>query len=89
MLLIIHWRPRTTPWHFKQAARVDMQPWRYAPAASMTMISAIIVVYLLFSPLGLVGGLGSEFWWYSGLCMLLNLVLCAWSLKRTPRMRTA
>ena len=89
MLLISHWRPRTTPWHFKQAARVDMQPWRYAPAASMTMISAIIVVYLLFSPLGLVGGLGSEFWWYSGLCMLLNLVLCAWSLKRTPRMRTA
>ncbi len=89
MLLISHWRPRTTPWHFKQAARVDMQPWRYAPAASMTMISAIIVVYLLFSPLGLVGGLGSEFWWYSGLCMLLNLVLCAWSLKRIPRMRTA
>ncbi|GHA02531.1 solute:sodium symporter family transporter [Arenicella chitinivorans] len=84
MLLISYWQPRSTDWHFKHAAKVDMRPWRYAPAASMTMISAIILVYLLFSPVGLVGGITPAFWVYASVCVLLNVALCLWSIKR-PR----
>ncbi|MEO1045485.1 MAG: solute:sodium symporter family transporter [Pseudomonadota bacterium] len=41
---------------------VDLTPWRYAGPVSIILVAAIIAIYLLFSPIGLVGGLSDIFW---------------------------
>lgn len=53
-------------WHIAvsggDAKRVDLTPWRYAGTVSIILVAAIIASYLLFSPIGLVGGLSATFW---------------------------
>jgi SSS family solute:Na+ symporter len=82
MLAIGHYLPRDKAWRFIPKPMVNMDPWRYATAASSTMVTAIVAVYLLFSPIGLVGGLSAWFWPCLGLAIGLNLLVCRWSLRR-------
>ena len=50
------------------------------------MIMGIILVYLLFSPIGLVGGaIGSTFWILTGTLVVTNLLVCKWTLSRYDR----
>ena len=82
MLSIGHLKPRDTVWAFTPKAKVSLLPWRYAWAASSTMFAAIAVLYLLFSPIGLVGGLGTSFWLFSAAILFINTCFCIWSVVR-------
>ena len=55
--------PLPSPWRYQQNNKVDLTPWRYALPTALTLFSLIVFLYLLFSPLGLVNGAGSIFWW--------------------------
>ena len=85
MLIIGHFTPREEEWHFNPTPKVNMQPWRYSWAASATMIAAIVAVYLLFSPIGLVGGISAMFWPSLIAVALANAAFCWWSIRRFDR----
>ena len=75
-------KPREGGRHFTESPKVDMTPWRYSWAACATMLTLIVAVYLLFSPIGLVGGIGTLFWILIVSIGVANLVFCFWSIKR-------
>jgi SSS family solute:Na+ symporter len=78
MLTLGLWRPRTEAWIYHQQKTLDLNPWNYAVPCATTLLSCVLSLYLLFSPLGLVGGLSHYFvpcliavivfnigvWWY-------------------------
>ena len=82
MAAIGHFLPMQTAWTFESRSLVSMTPWRYALPASFTLVTGIILLYLLFSPIGLVGGLSGQFWWLVGLVILVNIALSVLVLKR-------
>lgn len=69
--------PRGTDWVYGTSHKVDMQPWRFAVPCAVTLLSCVIALYLLFSPLGLVNGIGSLFWICISLLAALNIALWA------------
>lgn len=85
MLAFGYFSPSSQGRHFVAKAMVDLTPWRYAWAASATLFSAIVIVYLIFSPLGLVGGISEEFWICVTVVVIANLIFCWWSLARFDR----
>lgn len=74
--------PKQGGTHFIYNPKVDLTPWRYGWAASSTMFAGIVVLYLLFSPIGLVDGLSNMFWFSLGAVLLVNVAVCIWSIKR-------
>jgi SSS family solute:Na+ symporter len=78
MLVFGLWRPRTEAWIFHQQQALDLNPWGYGIPCAVTLLSCVLALYLLFSPVGLVGGLSHYFvpclmiivlvnigvWWY-------------------------
>ncbi|MEP5937573.1 MAG: solute:sodium symporter family transporter [Erythrobacter sp.] len=63
MLAAAKLSPRETPWSFTPQARTDMTPWRFAMPVAVTLMSAVVATYLLFSSIGLADGqLGLTFW---------------------------
>ena len=48
--------PRETAWQVPNAAKVDLTPWRFARPVAFTLMSAVVALYLIFSPLGLADG---------------------------------
>lgn len=82
MLLIGAYKPTTKEWVYQQTAKVSLEPWRYSYAASSTLLTGIVLSYLLFSPVGVVGGFSVAFWWLSGLVIMTNLGFCYWSVVR-------
>ncbi len=76
-------KPRETPWEYEDQKLVDLTPWRFAYPVAFTLLSCVVFLYLLFSPVGLVGGLSQLFW-------ILVLVLAAanigyWALRLKTR----
>ncbi|XOV86878.1 MAG: solute:sodium symporter family transporter [Pseudomonadota bacterium] len=65
------------------AHRVDLTPWRFAIPAAVTLMSSVVAVYLLFSAVGLVGGLSSLFVPLVGLLALLNAGIWGWWILRS------
>jgi len=61
MLVIGRLYPMVTPWQFTLKAEVNMTPWRYAIPSAIILISLIATLYLMFSPIGFVGGLSQSF----------------------------
>lgn len=61
MLFIGKLYPMATPWQFIPKAEVNMTPWRYAIPCAIVLVSLIATLYLMFSPIGFVGGLSSAF----------------------------
>jgi SSS family solute:Na+ symporter len=55
MLAIGVWRPRGEETAIKQSAEVDLTPWAYAQPCAMTLLSCVVALYVVFSPIGLVG----------------------------------
>jgi len=86
MLAIGAWRPRERDWTFTPKAKVSMDPWKYSWAASSTMFSGIVLLYLLFSPIGLVNGMSAMFWPLVVIVIIVNLLFCLWSVKRFERL---
>ena len=78
MLVFGLWRPRTEAWIFHQQQALDLNPWGYGIPCAVTLLSCVLALYLLFSPVGLVGGISHYFvpcltlialvnigvWWY-------------------------
>ena len=78
MLLVGHYRPTAHNWSYKRSHEVDMQPWRYGVPCAASLMSCVVGLYLLFSPVGVVGGFSVLFvpligclaglnvavWWY-------------------------
>lgn len=81
--------------HFRPAAKkdlaaalgnnpaVDMAPWRYAQTCAFTLLSCVVFLYLLFSPVGVAGETGVLFTSLS--CLLIFANLGAWYKTRTHR----
>lgn len=80
MLLIGFWMPMQKPWRFESKSKVDMTPWAYGLPVAITMVSCVIVIYLVFSPIGLVGGLSALFWFILAAIIVINCLLCWLSL---------
>ncbi len=78
MLVVGRIRPRRQEWTFHRRELVDLTPWRYAIPCAVTLLSCVVALYLLFSPLGLVNGLGGAFWPLLGLLALGNLIVWYW-----------
>ncbi len=55
MLAIGAWRPRREEAVIRQAAEVDLTPWAYAPSCAVTLLSCVVALYVVFSPMGLAG----------------------------------
>ena len=83
MLTFGRLQPLVEPWKFERKELVDMAPWRWAKPVAFTLLSLVVFVYLLFSPIGLVNGIGTTF---VSLVMLLALVNIAywWRGARSP-----
>ncbi len=79
IMLVIGWlRPRRDGAHFTPSGKVDLTPWRYGIPTAFTLMSSIVALYLLFSPLGLVDGGSDWFLPLNGLLVLANVAL--WTL---------
>jgi len=82
MLLYGVCHPRQSGQYFKYNPKVDLTPWRYSWAVSSTLFACIVALYLVFSPVGLVGGMSGLFWLLLSLLFIANAGFSAWSLKR-------
>ncbi len=75
-------RPRETPWTFERLEKVDMTPWRFGAPVAFTLLSLVVVMYVLFSPIGLAGGApGMDF--YAVLAALLTANVVIWVRPRS------
>ena len=73
--------PRTEPWQYARRDLVDLVPWRFARPAAISLMSAVIFLYLLFSPIGLVHGIGPAFKPLVVSLIGLNLAVWAWFVR--------
>ena len=72
MLLVGYLFPRKTMWTFRKKELVDLTPWKYALPCAISLLSCVVGVYLLFSPIGLVDGIGPYFAPLVALLIVLN-----------------
>ena len=56
MLIFGRLRPRSETWSYQPRRLLDLTPWRFAMPCAVTLMSCVVGLYLLFSPIGLVGG---------------------------------
>ncbi|MFK8048401.1 MAG: solute:sodium symporter family transporter [Halioglobus sp.] len=81
MLVIGYLKPLSVPWEFERKEMVDLTPWSLAIPVSITLLSCIAGLYLLFSTQGLVNGIDAGFWqWVVGI-VLANVLGWYYSLK--------
>ncbi len=80
MLAIGRLKPMPRAWSYERRDLVDLTPWRFAYPVAFTLLSAVVFLYLLFSPVGLVGGISALFWVLLGGLSLLNVAV--WALGR-------
>jgi SSS family solute:Na+ symporter len=78
MLAIGHFYPLSQAWTYSAQNKVDMNPWRFAIPCATTLISCVIALYLLFSPIGLVDGLSAAFWPLFMLLIAVNVLVWWW-----------
>lgn len=78
MLAIGHFCPLDHEWTYTAHNKVDMHPWRFAIPCATTLISCVIALYLLFSPIGLVDGLSAAFWPLFMLLIAVNVLVWWW-----------
>ena len=74
MLIIGYFFPRESMWTFQKKEIVDLSPWRYATPCAVSLLSCVVGVYLLFSPVGLVNGISTYFKPLIVLLILINLI---------------
>ena len=84
MLLIGHFYPREEAWSYQAHNKVDLKPWRFAIPCATTLMSCVVALYLLFSPVGLVGGLSDSFWPLIVALLLFNIAVWWWISRREP-----
>ena len=67
--------PRAAVWTYSTSHKVDLQPWRFAGPCAVTLMSCVIGLYLLFSPIGLVGGISTLFWFATSALIVANMAV--------------
>jgi SSS family solute:Na+ symporter len=87
MLGIGHLQPRAEAWRYEASDLVDLTPWRFAIPVAAALLSAVIALYLLFSPIGLVDGLSASFWPLIALLVTGNAVVWWWTRSRHAGVR--
>lgn len=83
MLVIGKLQPRSEDWSYHSRDLIDLTPWRFAIPCATTLLSCVVALYLLFSPIGLVGGLSAAFWPLITALLILNLMLWWWHPRTT------
>lgn len=84
MLVAARLSPRKEAWTFERREQVDLSPWKLAAPVAVTLLSLVVAMYLVFSPLGLAGeGPGWPF--AAGIAVLLAVNLAAWTRSVLPR----
>ncbi len=82
MLILGYFYPVKNIWVYKlQNKKVDSTPWKYAYPASIILIASIIILYLTFSSVGLVAGIGHSYFYLVSLTIAITGIGCWWSLK--------
>ena len=74
MLIAGQLSPRPEAWTYENKHIVDLTPWHFAVPMAFTLFSAVVFLYLLFSKVGLVGGVGELFWTILGAIVVINVV---------------
>lgn len=74
------------PWMMDHADSVDLTPWPFALPCAVSLGSCVVGLYLLFSPIGLVGGLSFAFWPLMSLLITLNAGLWLHWIYRVARL---
>ena len=83
IMLVVGMRyPRAAVLTYSTSDKVDLQPWRFAGPCAVTLISCVIGLYLLFSPIGLVGGISTLFWFAISALTVANMAV--WLLAYRP-----
>ncbi len=85
MLLTGVFKPRPEAWEYVRRDLVDLTPWRFAFPTAFTLLSCVVFLYLLFSPVGLVSGVTPLFWTLTWTLIGLN-VAAWWILSRRKPM---
>lgn len=75
MLFFGQFIPRAESWTYHEDKKVDLTPWKYVVPCSGTLLSCVVGLYLLFSPVGLVDGLSAWFWPLIA-CLVVMNILC-------------
>ena len=86
MLVAARLSPRKEAWSFEPRQQVDLSPWKLAAPVAVTLLSLVVAMYLVFSPLGLAGN-GPGWPLAAGMAILLAVNIAAWSqavLARRP-----
>ncbi len=73
MLSLGYFMPRKEEWSYHRNEKVDLTPWRYLVPCATTLLSCVVGLYLLFSPIGLVNGLSVWFWPLIGILVVINM----------------
>lgn len=84
MLAVGRLAPRAEAWSYTRRDLVDMTPWHFAVPVAFTLLSAVVFLYLVFSKVGLVGGLSDLFRALS-LALFAANVLFWWRYLHTHR----
>ena len=84
MLVAAKLSPRQEAWSFEPRQQVDLSPWRLAPPVATTLLSLVVAMYLVFSPLGLAGA-GPGWPFAAGIACLVVLNVAVWASALLPR----
>ena len=74
MLFFGQFIPRAESWAYHEDKKVDLTPWKYVVPCSGTLLSCVVGLYLLFSPIGLVDGLSAWFWPLIACLVVMNVL---------------
>ena len=84
MLIAGRLAPLKTPWKYETKSVVDLTPWALARPTAFTLLSLVVALYLVFSPLGVVeNAFSTVFQILMGLLAAANVVV--WILALRPR----
>ena len=82
MLAFGYLKPNDQPRFYHHKNAVDLIPWRYAHPVAINLVALIIISYIFFSPLGVVGGGLSLFYGLASLVLILDVILCVYAIKQ-------
>lgn len=89
MLVVGKLQPRQEAWTYHKTDIVNLTPWRFAVPCATTLLSCVVGLYVLFSPIGLVGGLSSAFTPVMSLLLIANIGIWVWYISNAANTKTA